>query len=367
VQLVHAVSDTHLWVESYTRDLKDVLLMQREIAENVARKVHSEALPHRAPSRAITPAAHDAYLRGRYNWFAANFQTARESFEKAIQLQPNYAAAYSGIADYFIGGSVMGLLDPRVALPKGEEAAQKALQLDDASEEAHNSMAAAYLFYRWNWKAAEQESRRAIELNPNFAEAHHFHAMVLAAQNRGDEAIEAQRRAQALDPFARPAALGMILSDVGRDAEAEIEYRQRIEALPTNHILRFKLAECLLSQGREKESMEEFAEGLRLRGSEKQAKDVRAAFTRAANRGVQEWRLADLERLAAESYVSPLNFAHAYARMGQDEEAFRWLEKGYGDHVPTLIFLQQDPDLKRLHGDPRFQSLVKRIGLPEAY
>jgi TolB-like protein/DNA-binding winged helix-turn-helix (wHTH) protein/Tfp pilus assembly protein PilF len=367
VQLVHAASDTHVWAQSYTRDLSDLLLLQQELAENVAKEVHGAALPPKSSGRRVTPEAHDAYLRGRYNWFALNYETARESFEKAIQLQPDYALAYSGLADYYAAGSVGGLLDPKIALPKGEVAAQKALQLDDSAEEAHNSMAAAYLFYRWNWRAAEQESRRAIELNPNFAEAHHLHSFVLLALNRRDEAVEAQRTSQALDPFARPWALGAALDSVGKYKEAETEIRQRLEALPTHRILHYELAQCLWLQGREKESMEELAEGIRFDGSEKLAADVRAAFIRAGNRGVQEWRLANLKQMATKDYVSPLDLAFAYARLGQDDEAFRWLDKAYDDHVPGLVWLQQNSDLNRLRGDPRYRVLIRRIGLAEAH
>jgi TolB-like protein/Tfp pilus assembly protein PilF len=366
VQLVHAASDTHVWAQSYTRDLSDLLLLQQELAENVAREVHSASLPPKTSGRRVSPEAHDAYLRGRYNWFALNYETARVSFEKAIQLQPDYALAYSGLADYYAAGSVGGLLDPKVALPKGEALAQKALQLDDSAEEAHNSMAAAYLFHRWNWRAAEQESRRAIELNPNFAEAYHLYSFVLLALNRTDEAVEAQRTSQALDPFARPWALGAALVSVGKYKEAETEIRQRLEALPTHRILHYELAQCLLMQGREKESMEELAEGIRFDGSENLAADVRTAFIRAGNHGVQEWRLANLKQMASKDYVSPLDFAFAYARLGQDDEAFRWLDKACDDHVPGLVWLQQKSELNRLRGDSRFQALIKRIGLPEA-
>jgi TolB-like protein/DNA-binding winged helix-turn-helix (wHTH) protein/Tfp pilus assembly protein PilF len=366
VQLVHAASDTHVWAQSYIRDLSDLLLLQQELAENVAKEVHSAALPPKPSGRRVTHEAHDAYLRGRYNWFALNYETARESFEKAIQLQPDYALAYSGLADYYAAGSVGGLLDPKIALPKGEVAAQKALQLDDSAEEAHNSMAATYLFYRWNWRGAEQESRRAIELNPNFAEAYHLFSFVLLALNRTDEAVEAQRTSQALDPFARPWALGAALVSVGKYKEAETEIRQRLEALPTHRILHYELAQCLLMQGREKESMEELAEGIRFDGSENLAADVRTAFIRAGNHGVQEWRLANLKQMASKDYVSPLDFAFAYARLGQDDEAFRWLDKACDDHVPGLVWLRQKSELNRLRGDSRFQALIKRIGLPEA-
>src|SRR3984957_15208004 len=124
VQLVHAASDTHVWAQSYIRDSRDLLLLQQELAENVAKEVHSAALPPN-PSRKIAPEAHDAYLRGRYNWFTGSKETVRESFEKAIQLQPDYAVAYSGLSDYYIAGAVEGILVPKEALPKGETLAQK--------------------------------------------------------------------------------------------------------------------------------------------------------------------------------------------------------------------------------------------------
>jgi tetratricopeptide (TPR) repeat protein len=366
VQLVHAASDTHVWAQSYIRDSKDLLLLQQELAENVAKEVHSAALPPKS-SYKIAPEAHDAYLRGRYNWFTGSSETVRESFEKAIQLQPDYAAAYSGLADYYTAGAVEGSLVPKEALPKGEELAQKALQLDDSVAEAHNSMAATYLFYRWNWKEAEKESRRAIELNPNFAEAYHLYAYVLLAMNRSDDAVAAQRTSQELHPFARPWALGYVLDCAGKYEEASSELRQRIEALPMDGSLHYELSQSLLIQGKEKESAEQFAEAVRLGGEEKLAGEVLIASKKGGNRGVQEWRLASLNELARKRYVSPLEFAFAYARLGQNDKVFWWLEKAYDDHVPKLVRIQHNTDLNSVHDDPRYQDLVKRIGLPLSF
>jgi TolB-like protein/DNA-binding winged helix-turn-helix (wHTH) protein/Flp pilus assembly protein TadD len=368
VQLVHAASDTHVWAQSYTRDLRDLLLLQQEIAESVAKEINKAAeLPARPAGRRIAPEAHDAYLRGRYNWFASNYETAAESFEKAVQLQPDYAAAYSGLADYYIAAALEGAVIPRDALPKGEAAAQKALQLDDSAEEAHNSMAGVYLFSRWNWNAAEKESRRAIELNPNFAEAYHLYAYVLLALNRKADAVTAQRKSQELDPFARPWGLGFVLEKLGRYKEAEEDLRQRIEAQPRDRVLHGVLSQSYLAQNKEKQSMEELAETLRLEGDEKGAEVVPLAFAKGGNRGVQEWTLARMQQAAQKGYVSPLDFAYAYARLGQDDEAFRWLAKAYDDRDPGIIWIQQEPGLNQLHGDPRYRALVRRIGLPEAY
>ena len=365
VQLVQAASDTHVWAQSYIRDSSDLLQLQQELAENVAKEVDSTALPRKSV-RAISPEAHDAYLRGRYAWFGADgdAESARQFFEKAIQLQPDYAVPYSGLADYYTGGAVSGILDPRDALPKGEATAERALQLDDSNAEAHNSMAANYLFYRWNWRAAAEESQKAIELNPSYAEAYHLYAYVLLVLNRNDEALQAQRKSQELDPFARPWGLGHVFNCLGRYKDAEIELRRRIAAFPTNDELRSELAESYLMQGRDKDSMEEYAETLRIEGQENQAAEVRAAFAAKGNRGVQEWSLAQLKQLARNRYVSPLEFAFAYARLGQKDEAFRWLDKAYDDHVPWLVRIHQHTDLDPLRADPRYEALIKRIGLP---
>ena len=365
VQLVQAASDTHVWAQSYIRDSSDLLQLQQELAESVAKEVNSTALP-RKPGRPISPEAHDAYLRGRYAWFGAdaNYGSARGFFEKAIQLQPDYAAAYSGLGDYYTAGAVSGILDPIDALPKGEAATLKALQLDDSVPEVHNSMAGNYLFYRWNWKAAEAESQKAIELDPNYAEAYHLYGYVLLVLNRKDEALEAQRKSQELDPFARPWGLGNLLIYLGRYKDAEIELRQRIAALPTDDDLHGLLADSLFMQGRDKEFVEEYAETLRIEGHENEAAEVRAAFAAKGMRGVQLRRLAQLNQLARHRYVSPLEFAFVYARLGQKDEAFRWLDKAYDDHVPWLVRIHQHSDLDSLRGDPRYEALIKRIGLP---
>ena len=367
VQLIRAASDTHVWAQSYMRDSSDLLLLQQELAENVAKEVNSAALPRKTSVRRIAPEAHEAYLRGRYDWYRGDSEKAREFFEKAIQLQPGYAAAYSGLADYYFDGAVGAHIDPHEALARGEAEAKKALQLDDSTEEAHNSMAAAYLFYRWNWAAAENESRRAIEINPNYADGYHLYSYVLMAMNRKEEALEAQRKADELDPFARPWALGRLLNGVGRYREAESELRARIDASPKDGALRRQLAQSLVMQGRNREAMEEFALELELAGHEEQAVEVREAFAKGGQRGEDEWRLAILKRSARKGYVSPLEFACAYARLGQDDEALRWMEKAYNDRVPDLATIWMHPELNDLHGDPRYQALIKRIGLPESH
>jgi tetratricopeptide (TPR) repeat protein len=237
-------------------------------------------------------------------------------------------------------------------------------------------MAAVYLFYLWNWTAAEKESKKTIELNPNFAEAYHLYAYLLLALGRNDEAVEAQRKSQELDPFARPGSLGYVLSCAGRYAEAEDEYRLKAEALPREPDLHYRLAELYRVQGREKESMNEFSETLRLEGAKELAAQVQAAYARNGNHGVQQWRLEhiehlvvawrspDVKKMAQKTYMAPTQMAFAYARLGQNNEAMRWLEKAYETHDPGLIRLHCESDLNGLHHDARYLALVKQMGLP---
>ncbi len=200
-QLIYAPTDTHLWAESFDRDLSDVGALQNELAETIAKQVGTSMSKAAGRERHINPEAHDAYLLGRYYWFAEDFDKSREYFQKAIALQSDYAAAWSGVADSYCASAVEGNFPPEAVMPQAEAAAQKALELDDLSAEAHDSMAAVELFYRWNWAAAERESARALELNPNYSEALHVHAYALRPLNRLDEALQEEKKAMELDPM----------------------------------------------------------------------------------------------------------------------------------------------------------------------
>lgn len=193
---------------------------------------------------------------------------------------------------------------------------------------------------------------------------------------RNDEAVEAQRKSHELDPFARPGSLGYVLSCAGRYPEAENEYRLKAEALPREPDSHYRLAELYRVQGREKESMNEFSGFLRLEKAEELAAQIQAAYARNGNHGVQQWRLehieqmavvwrsADVKKMAQETYVAPMQMAFAYARLGQNDEAMRWLAKAYQTHDPGLIRLHCESDLNGLHHDPRYLALVKQMGLP---
>jgi TolB-like protein len=208
-QLIRAADDRHLWAESYERELRDILVLQGAVAQDIAGQIKGQltAQEHGQLTNrpAAKPAAYLAYVRGRYFWNKRNeesLKTATTYFEEALREDPAYAPAYSGLADsYFYRGYGFGRLPPREAMPKAEAAALKALALDDTLAEAHTSLALLKFFYDWDWPGAEREFRRAIELNPNYPTAHHGYSVFLAAMRRSDESVAEARRALEADPL----------------------------------------------------------------------------------------------------------------------------------------------------------------------
>lgn len=366
VQLIYAPTDTHVWAESYDRDLNHAYSLPEELSQTIAKEVKVATSPPPA-QRYISPEAHDAYLLGRYYWYADDSKKCRTYFEKAIELQPDYAAAWSGLADYYGGSAVVGEFPPEAAMPQAEAAAKKALELDDLSAEAHLSIAAVQLFYRWNWVAAERESARAVELNPNAAEIHHLRSYALRPLNRMDEALQEQRKAMELDPFARPYQLGYALIRMRQFDAALNEARIRRDVQPNNADLHYLLSQVYFLKGMEKESEEELERYLQLAGKKDQLAEQVQVYRRGGFRAVLEWEVDVLKRKAAKQYVSPTDFADAYALLGRKEETIRYLEESYQERAPRLVFLQSDPTLDFLHSDPRYRAIVNKMGLPPAY
>jgi TolB-like protein/DNA-binding winged helix-turn-helix (wHTH) protein len=366
-QLIHAASDTHVWAESFDRDLSDLSSLQNELAEAIAKRVGATTSGLKKTERHIDPQAHDAYYYGRYYWFKSEYEKSRGYFQRAIDLQPDYAAAWSGLADSYSLAAVEENAPSKAVMPQAEAAARKALELDDLAAEAHNSMAIVELFYRWNWAAAERESARALELNPTLEEAHFVRSYVLRPLNRLEEALQEGKRAMELDPFSEPQALVYILIRMRQFDAALNEARIRSDAQPNNAELHEVLSDVYFIKGMEKESEAESERALELAGEKDQLAEQVQIYRRGGFRAVLEWRVAELKRKAAKGYVSPINFADAYAVLGRKEETIRDLEKSCEEREPHLVFLQSDPTYDFLHSDPRYHAIVKKMGLPPAY
>jgi tetratricopeptide (TPR) repeat protein len=319
------------------------------------------------PTRYVSPEAHDAYLRGRYFLFAMNLDRSREYFERAIQLQPDYAAAWSGLSGAYGAGAASGMAPWKDVGEKAEAAAHKAVELDDSLAEAHTVLGATYLG-EWNWGQVEEELRRAIELDPNDGEVHHILAYVLFATNHIEDGLREQKRASEIEPFARPWALGWAYVLSGRCDAAINDLRPWEDIEPQDRYIRFTLAAAYQCKGMDREWARELVRGTQLLSGEKPATEARHAFERGGRKGLAEWQLSEyLKVLARKQYVSPYFIAGTYALLGRREDTLRNLEDAYRERSARLMYLQNDPTFDFLHSDPRYRALVKKVGLPPAY
>ena len=367
-QLIDASTDQHLWSESYERDVRDVLSLQREVARAIAREVQVVLTPQEqdvlAKSRPIDDEAYQLHLKGRYMWNKRTpdgFEKARRLFQQAIDKDPTYAPAWSGIADtYGVLASVgYNVLPAREALPKARAAALRALELDPNLSEAHASLAWVKHRYEWDWTAAEEAFQRAIALNPGYATARQWYSEFLSTMGRNREALAEAKRARDTDPLSLIINHNMArrLYFARRFEEAVVESRKTLEMDPEFRVARVMLGLEYAAQGRLQEAIAEFDQtGARsLSGY---------AHGRAGQRKEALEVLAELKDAAATRHVAPTQFVFVHLGLGQREEALRWLEKDFEARSDYMVYLGIDPVLDSLRGDPRFEALQRKVGLP---
>jgi TolB-like protein/DNA-binding winged helix-turn-helix (wHTH) protein len=361
VQLIYAPTDTHVWAESYDRNLNEFVFLPEELSQTIAKEVKAAVSPP-TRQRSISPEAHDAYLEGLYFWYRGDFDHSKQYFQKATDLQPDYAAAWAGLGDSY-GVRAGGDTPPQSAFAKDEEYSRKALELDDSVAEAHQSMAALYLFHAWDWNRAEAEARRAIELNPNLAAAHHLRSYILFALNRDAEALQEQKQATAIDPFAQPWHLGRAYLYL-RQYDAAISELSARAAVQKVDGVEFILSDAYRFKGMEKEAVQHLELGFLAENDQPSAEAARRAFDQGGYRAAAEWLLRRDQDRARSEYVSPYSFALDYARLERKDDTLHFLEGAFQERYPEMVFLQKKPDFAFLYSDPRFQTLVKKVGLP---
>jgi len=363
VQLIYAPTDTHVWAESYDRDSSQAYLLPEQLSQTVAREVRTATSPA-PPQRYINPEAHDAYLRGRYLWFNHDHRSSREYFEKAIQIQPDYAAAWSGLADSYAICGVWGDCTASQVSSKGESAARKAVELDASLPEAHNSLAGWYLFYAWDLPRAEIESKRSLELNPNFAEGHHMLSFIFAATNRLDESLSEQKRSTELDPYSRNSALGFAYLQQRKFEAAINDLRLRARVVPSDFLINEGLFQAYWLTGKWKEAEQEYEKELEIVGWPEGAQSLRHAFEAGGAKAIARFRLDDIAYRARKSYVPPIGFASGYACLGDKDKTMRYLEESFRVRTPWLIMVESEPMFDFVHSESRYQALIKKMGLP---
>ena len=370
VQLIQASSDRHLWAQTYDRELRDTLLLQSEAARDIAAEIESMLDPAQkrrlASAHPVDPDAYEAYLKGLYfsnKRTVADFDHAGRYFEDAIARDPNYAPAYSGYAETLIGKAFAGksFSDLR---DKYIWAAGKSIELDPLSSEAHIAMASVHEFCDWDWKAADKEYRRAIELAPNSANAHQDYSVFLAFQARYEEAIAESQRAQELDPlspFVRTTSC-LVLHRARRYDQAIQECQEALELDPDFLHARGNLVRVYLAMGQYQRALQEFESEPAFRKGDSAA--TLALLRQAYNReGIKGWWRVRLQQRLAPGAEPPdgVDIATFYSLLKEPDIAFAWLEKGYQQRSPFMEALKSEPDFDNIRSDPRFHQWLVRL------
>jgi TolB-like protein/DNA-binding winged helix-turn-helix (wHTH) protein len=375
-QLVRGATDQYIWAESYERDVRYLVALQDEVSRTIAGQVQKEIAP-RSPQglatlAAVNPQAREDYLKGRYFWnlrSEAGYLKAIEYFQAAVNQDPQYAQAYAGLADaYALLGSIPGSKVRDTAMPKAKEMALTALKLDDSLADAHTSLAFVEMHYEWKLREAEQEFKRALDLNPNYSTAHQWYAIDLAAMERMDQAVAEVKRARQTDPLSAIINTDMaeMLYWARRYDEALQQARATIEMDPN-----FAHAHRVLERIYDEKRMfpEAIAEGRRAvapTGDDRwMLLDLASTYAQAG----KKTEMQDCLRRAAK--ISPggvlpdlMATAEIYATLGEVDHAFKVMENLYRRREGGLILLNADPRFDSLKSDPRFQQLLQRIGLP---
>ncbi len=373
-QLIRAANDEHIWAQSYDRNLVDALAVQGDIAQDIAKQIRVQATPEGRARKANLPLpsfeAQDAYMRGRYEWNKRTPQgllRARAFFRQALDRNPNYALAWVGVADteYLLSSFGYDMVSPREGMPRAKAAAKRALELDDGLGEAHASLALVTWAYDWNWPAAELEYKRALELNPSYASAHHFYGIGLASQGRFEESIAEQKHALELDPLSRiiSVQLGRMLWYARRYDEAAVSLRKIVELEPDFVPGHMMLGMVAMSAGHDDEALRQLRRARELAPDSTFAlMNLARAYVRSGQRQLALAALQELRQIAKEKYVPAYQFAIVYAELGEANAAFRWLDKAVEEPSAIIMLIKVDPIFDALRGDPRFGDVVKRVG-----
>ena len=371
-QLIRASDDRHLWSHSYEGELRDALGLQNKVASAIVAEIQINLNPKEqialTNEKAVNPEAYEAYLKGRYFWnkrTADGLRKGIDYFNQAIEKDSTYGRAYTGLADSYalLGDWEYGGMAPKEAFPKAEAAATKALQLDDTLSEAHTSLAFCLDLYDWNWDSAEAEFKRAIELNPGYATAHHWYSWHLAVLGRKDEAIAEMRRAANLDPLSLiiSADLAEVLL-VGRQNEQSIQQSLSTIALdPAFAVAHYQLGQAYVQNQMYSDAMVEFQKAIALSGANTAfSSNLAYVYALAGRKGEAEKILND--QMNREHGVSnSAQIALIYVGLGKNDQAMTWLERAYEDRFNPSILAR--PSFDPLRSDKRFQDLMHRIGL----
>jgi TolB-like protein/DNA-binding winged helix-turn-helix (wHTH) protein/Tfp pilus assembly protein PilF len=373
-QLIDASTDKHLWSQSYEGELRDTLALQNRVAAAIADQIRISLTPQEKAAlknaQVVDPDAYQSYLKGRYFWnkrTADGLKVALAYFNQAIEEDPKYAQAYSGLADTYalLGDWQYAVMTPKEAFPKAKAAAIKALELDSTLGEAHNSLAFILDGFDWDLDSGGREFRRAIELNPGYATAHHWYAWHLSLLGRYDEAIVEMKKAENLDPLSLiiNADLAELLVLAHSYDESIRQSRKTIEMDPNFALAHNQLAQAYFQKHMYDEAVAELQKAVQISGrSPTCVANLARAYVASGKQSEAIQLLSELKKRSSPGYSNAAEIAMIYASFGDMDQAMNWLEKGYEERFNPGVLLR--PGFDPLRSDPRFQSMLHRIGLP---
>jgi len=371
-ELVDVRDNKQVWGEQYQRKASDLMSLQRDIAGQIANnlrlKISGEEHNRMTKHFTENPEAYQLYLKGRFYWnkrTEESYQRAIDYFRQAIEKDPNYALAYTGLADCYSFLSGQGLRLPGDVFPLAKQAASKAIEIDSSLSEAHTSLAYAKLYYDWDWGGAEQEYQRAIQLNPNYATPHHGYAYLLISSGRTEAAIAEIKKAEEIDPLSLifQTDHGEFYYFARRPDEAIAQLQKAIEMDPSFVRAHFLMARALIQKGRCDEGIDEALKAEKMAPANEaigwRAQDYAACGRKAEAQKVMN----ELLVLSKDHYVSPHWFAAVQAGLGNKDEAFNWLDQAIDRRFGPMIYLKVNPIWDPLRSDPRFAARLRRVGL----
>lgn len=372
-QLVDVQSQVHLWSQDYNRELKDVFAIQSDIAQKVAEELQMQLVTEEKLDieRKATEnvEAYSLYLKGRYYLNKRTVEGLKkgiEHFKQAIERDPGYALAYAGLADAYNLLESYGALPPKEAYPKAKAAAEKALDLDDALAEPYTSLAFVKQRFDWDWSGAEDAFKYALALNTNYATAHHWYALYLIQRGRTEESLTEIKRAQELDPLSL-----IINTDVGRVFyyarwyDQAIEQHQKTLEIDSNFVRAYlDLGQVYRQKALYEEAIAAFQKALKPAGNSTVLLALLGHAYGVSGRNDKAQKVLDeLKQRSDQGYIPPGYFAWVYLGLGEKDQALDWLEKAYEERASWLVFLKVDPLFDSLREDPRFITLLKKVGL----
>ena len=374
-QLINVADGFHLWSERFDREMEDIFVIQDEITsaivDNLKIKILGRAKQLLVKRHTDNQEAYSFYLKGRHFWNKMNpaaYANAIENFEHAIEKDPNYAAAYAGLADAYWWSSFWGNLPPRQTFPKAREAVHKAIEIDDTLGDAHASLASILTIYDWDWENAEQEFKRAIDLAPGSAYIYVYYSIFLTLRKRFDEAVIQSKKAQSLDPVSGLCSIhvGHVLYHARRYDEAIEEFQKRLVIEPNDWFARHHLSEVYLEKSRIKEALAEIDKSVELSGGVPMNL-ASAAMThyRFGDKEVADSLFEELKSRAGQEYIQPIAFAFIHWVREEMDQAFEWVKKAYEERDNFLPWIRVTPtDSWQIPKDPRIDELLDRWGLP---